>query len=62
MLIVFQRGMRARAGHEHVADDAQRRAHAADPFLLRDELLEHVVLDRAAQLSAAMPRRSAATT
>ena len=23
--------------------------HAADPFLLRDELLEHVVLDRAAQ-------------
>ena len=38
-----------RAEDEHVAHDAQVRAHAADPLLLRDELLEHVVLQRAAE-------------
>ena len=47
-------GMPARrlAGAEldHVDDDAHRRRRRRDPFFLRDELLEHVVLDGAAQL------------
>ncbi len=38
-----------RAVDQHVAHDAQVRAHPADPLLLRDELLEHVVLQRAAK-------------
>ena len=38
-----------RAELDHVGDDAHRRCGRGDPLLLRDELLEHVVLDRAAE-------------
>ncbi len=38
-----------RAPHQHVADDAHVAADRRDPLLLRDELLEHVVLQRPAQ-------------
>jgi hypothetical protein len=41
------------APHQHVADDPHVAADRADPLLLRDELLEHVVLQRAAQLLGA---------
>ena len=41
-----------RAELDHVDDDAHRRLRRADPLLLRDELLQHVVLDRAAELLA----------
>src|SRR5262249_55366964 len=34
---------------DHVDDDAHRRHRRTDPFLLRDELLQHVVLDGAAE-------------
>src|SRR6185369_2378328 len=34
---------------DHVGHDPQRRLGRTDPFLLRDELLEHVVLDGAAR-------------
>ena len=34
---------------DHVGDDAHRRLRRADPLFLRDELLEHVVLHRAAE-------------
>ncbi len=47
----------ARAEFDHVGDDSQRRARRANPFLLRDVLLEHVVLDRSAD---ALPRNSVA--
>ena len=36
-----------RAELDHVGDDPDRGPRRTDPFLLRDELLEHVVLDRA---------------
>ena len=47
----------ARAELDHVGDDSQRRTRRANPFLLRDVLLEHVVLNRAAD---AIPRNSVA--
>src|SRR5215471_12309377 len=37
-----------RAELNHVGDDTDRGPGRANPFLLRDEFLEHVVLDRAA--------------
>ena len=40
---------------DHIRDDPQRRLGRADPFLLRDELLEHVILDRAAHLAPRHP-------
>src|SRR5262249_42290663 len=39
----------AAAELHHVDHDAERRLGRADPLLLRDELLQHVVLDRAAE-------------
>ncbi len=47
----------ARAEFDHVGDDSQRRSRRANPFLLRDVLLEHVVLDGAAD---AIPRNPVA--
>ncbi len=46
-----------RAELDHVGNDPHRGSRRADPFLLRDELLEHVVLDRAADL---LPRHALA--
>ena len=35
---------------DHVRDDADRRLRRTDPLFLSDELLEHVVLDRTAEV------------
>jgi hypothetical protein len=40
----------ARAELDHVGDDAQRRLGRTDPFFLGDELLQHVVLNGAAEV------------
>ncbi len=47
-----------RAEREDVGDQPHRLARRVDVFLLRDELLEDVVLDRARQLSSSRPPAS----